>query len=376
MRISGKHMTKHTRVEIRHHRERLEGALLQVVEEMKHLGYEGYRLDTLQHEIHDTIWEYTCNGGKRFRPLLFIAGYKAYAQSVDEQVYKAAISIELLHDFVLIHDDIIDNADMRRGKPSLQRYLEMAPGVESERARSEAFALVAGDMVYTCALHTFLGVHKDPTRVVKALRELTSAGVHTAMGQLHEMSLTKKSIGAVSEEEIFDVYDRKTSFYSFAAPLAAGALLAGASYADARALSRGAIELGRGFQIYDDLIDLMALSQNTGKDGGGDFTDGVRTIPIVRLFHECGEDEREWLRAHYASGALQEEDIARIQRMLKQHGISAQLEQQASQLYENALSQVKQVIQSDDAFDMILQLMFKIFDTHMQLLHTHERSTT
>lgn len=369
-------MNTHARVEIRHHRERLEGALLQVVEEMKHLGYEGCRLDALQQEILDTIWEYTCNQGKRFRPLLFIAGYRSYAQCVDEQVYKAAISIELLHDFVLIHDDIIDNADMRRGKPSLQRYLEMTAGVDAESARSDAFALVAGDMVYTCALQVFLGVHKEPTRVVQALRELTTAGIHTAMGQLHEMSLTKKSIDAVTRQEIYDVYDRKTSYYSFAAPLSAGALLAGASYADARALSRGAIELGRGFQVYDDLIDLMAMSQHTGKDGGGDFTDGVRTVPIVCLFHECSEKEREWLRAHYASGSLQEGDVAKIRMMLKQYGIPARLEQEASQLYENALAQVKQVIPSQDAFDMILQLMFKIFDGHMQLLHTHEESTS
>jgi geranylgeranyl pyrophosphate synthase len=364
--------TTYTHVEIRHHQERLECALEQVMQEMKTLSGEGERLDAVQSDILDTIRDHIGHQGKRLRPLVFIAGYKAYTTHIDEQVYRAAISIELLHDFILVHDDIVDNADMRRGHPSLQRYLEMTVGTDAARARSDAFALVAGDLIYTCAMHTFLGIDADAGRVTRALRELTRAGIHTAMGQFHEMSLIRRGIDTVEEEEVFSVYERKTAQYSFAAPLAAGAILGGAPHEDVDALRRSAVGLGRGFQLYDDLIDCLAQPEDTGKDAMGDLFDGVKTIPLVRLYRQATEEQRQWLARREGTRTLNDEDARRLQRMLYEYGIPSRLEQEATKLYEDALDEIKDVLPSRDAFSLLLRLMFSLFGTHMRYLHQEE----
>lgn len=205
-------------------------------------------------------------GGKRVRPKLVILAHRACGGSGLEGVVDAAAGVELVHAASLVHDDIIDEADLRRGTWSLHRKYGTAE------------ALVAGDFLFT---RGFAAVGSLDAPVVETLSE---ASTRLAEGEVRE--LRGGGPGSVSPEEYRAVARRKT-----AAPIEgaarAGALLAGASEAEVEALGRYGREMGLAFQIRDDLLDVEADASATGKSTGLDADRGVGALPLV-LHREAG----------------------------------------------------------------------------------------
>lgn len=205
-------------------------------------------------------------GGKRLRPKLVILANRVCGGSGLDGVVGAAAGVELVHAASLVHDDIIDEADLRRGTWSLHRKY----GVPE--------ALVAGDFLFT---RGFAAVGSLSSEVVEALSE---ASTRLAEGEVRE--LRSGGPGSVSPEEYRAVARRKT-----AAPIEgaarAGALLAGAPDGQVEALARYGREMGLAFQIRDDLLDVEADAAATGKSTGLDADQGVGALPLV-LHREAG----------------------------------------------------------------------------------------
>ena len=113
---------------------------------------------------------------------MFVVGYLGFAKKPARNLYASALAIELLHDFMLVHDDIIDKSDTRRGKPSLHQvlnhYLKDPP--EAIKFNGQDLAIVLGDIVYALAIHAFLSIKENPQRKDQALRKLIEATVYTA----------------------------------------------------------------------------------------------------------------------------------------------------------------------------------------------------
>lgn len=204
-------------------------------------------------------------GGKRLRPSALLFAAEAVGGK-PEDVLPAAVAVELVHNFTLIHDDIMDEADLRRGLTTVHRKW----GVPR--------AIIAGDALYSKAFEILSCTKSEPGRLVESLELLSKTCTDICEGQWMDMDFqTRKD---VKEEEYMRMVEKKTAVL-FATALKLGAMLSGATREHVRALWDFGRLTGVGFQIYDDVIDLITPEEILGKAQGGDIIEGKRTLIII-----------------------------------------------------------------------------------------------
>ncbi len=146
--------------------------------------------------------------GKRLRPILFCVGYLGFAKKKAAGLYTSALSIELLHDFLIIHDDIIDKADLRRGEPSMHKkfegYLLNKRGV---KFNGQDLSLVLGDVMYAMAVHAFLAIKEAPKRKEAALKNFIKVTIYTGTGEFVELINGIEDLSSIAKKSIYRVYD-------------------------------------------------------------------------------------------------------------------------------------------------------------------------
>lgn len=280
-----------------------------------------YNLDAVSPALYDCIKEYAFRDGKRIRSVLFVIGYMGFADRAAPNFYLSASSLELFHTFILIHDDIIDHSKSRRGKPSLHvKFDSLLKNFGNGRVKGEDLSLVVGDILYSMAIHSFLSVQENHLRKENALRKILETAFYTGNGQLVELINGMKKIGDVSLRTIYRTYDLKTAAYSFAGPLTAGAILAGAKGTVIKSLFDAGIKLGRAFQIKDDLMDLFSETSISGKDLFRDITEAKKTLLIWHAYRNGTKAERNFWNEIFSSGSLSTKNADRVRSILSERG--------------------------------------------------------
>ncbi len=249
---------------------------------------------------------YTLRPAKRLRPALVVAGYcLARGRAVvPSGLWRFAAGLELLHTFLLIHDDVADQAELRRGAPSLHRLL--APG----RA-GEDLAVVMGDHLFARALEAMLG--SGLPGVASVVQYYLGVCRHTAAGQYLDLDLGRAPLSQVTLFQALRVARLKTARYGFSAPLVCGALLGGASAELAEGVERVGRHVGLAYQLRDDLLGLFGDSRVAGKATDGDFLQGKRTFPVLAAYARASEAERAELEALWAL-PVERKDAAALAR--------------------------------------------------------------
>lgn len=210
------------------------------------------------------------SGGKRVRPaLLILANCSVGGSGRDKNVIRMATVMEMLHTATLVHDDIIDNANVRRNRTSINARF------------GNHTAVLMGDWLYMSAFHTSL-----EERSLEILDILTRLTRKMTEGELIQMTL----IGSLSitENDYFDILRRKTA-YLFSACCEIGAILGGASREEQSALANYGMELGVAFQLSDDILDLTSDAEKLGKAAGTDLLEGKLTLPLISLLQKQPE---------------------------------------------------------------------------------------
>lgn len=240
------------------------------------------------------------SGGKRVRPaLLILANYSVGGNAKSENVIRLATVMEMLHTATLVHDDIIDNADLRRNRPSVNARF------------GNQTAVLMGDWLYMSAFETSL--RERSLRILDILTRLTRKMTEGELLQLTSLGSTE-----ISEETYFDILRRKTA-YLFSTCCEIGAILGGATTQAAGALRDYGLNLGIAFQLADDLLDFTSDTSVLGKASGADLAEGKLTLPLILLRNKRPEIV-EALRTVMCDG-----NYARISRdhlldMLKRDG--------------------------------------------------------
>ncbi|MBD3246235.1 MAG: hypothetical protein GF333_04420 [Candidatus Omnitrophica bacterium] len=280
-----------------------------------------YRLKKASPLLSRSITEFVTRPGKRVRPILFLAGYKGFTRRRPKGLYTSALCVEFLHDFMLIHDDIIDKSSTRRGKPSmhmkLNRHLRNLKGL---KFNGQDLAIVIGDVIYAMGIDAFLAVHEDPTRKERALRKFIHAAVYTGSGEFIELVQGIKPIDRITKEEIYRIYDYKTAYYTFSCPLSAGAILAGASSVQTDILFRFGQYLGRAFQIKDDIIGIFADEKKIGKSTLTDLQEAKKTLLIWHAYRNSGASGKKEIRDVFEKKKVTAADLKRIRLVMEESG--------------------------------------------------------
>jgi geranylgeranyl diphosphate synthase type I len=296
-----------------------------------------YPLKSLSPLLFKSITEFLSRKGKRVRPLLFTVGYLGFAKKAAPGLYRSAISLELLHDFLLVHDDIIDKSQTRRGKPSMHALMnKYLAGKKKLKFSGEDLAIVVGDVMYAMALHAFLAIKEDKQRKEKALEKLIEAALYTGSGEFIELIYGIKNIAEISQRDIYKIYDFKTAVYTFASPLAMGAILAGASQSQADKLFEYGICLGRAFQIKDDIIGMFTDETEIGKSNLTDLQEAKKTLLIWYAYHKSGNKDKSVIRKILSKRNIGRADLEKIRKIVLNSGALSYAKKEISALLKKA----------------------------------------
>jgi len=243
--------------------------------------------------LSSNIRRFLANKGKRVRPVIFVLSYLGFSRKPAPKFYTSAASLEIMHNFMLIHDDIIDNSDLRRNRPSMHKMLDRyLAKYKNAKFSGKELAIAVGDILYAASINAFLAIEENPLRKEAALKKLTEAAVFTGLGESVELISTLKGIEKITKEEIFKIYDLKTAHYTFCLPLTLGAILAGAGQSERDKLQQYGLNLGRAYQIKDDILDL--LGQKTAKLGSplpGDLQETKNTFLLWLAYKRSGRQK-------------------------------------------------------------------------------------
>lgn len=274
---------------------------------------KAYSLSKISPALLENIREFISRRGKRARPILFAIGYLGFAGKPASGLWRSAVSIELLHDFMLVHDDIIDKSATRRGRPSMHAMLDKhLSRYKKLKFSGQDLAIVAGDVLFAMAMHSFLSIKEEPRRKEAALKKLIEAAFYTGSGEFLELLSGARGIGSIRIADIYKIYDLKTANYTFAAPLAIGATLAGADKTQVEKIFNYGIYLGRAFQIKDDYTGLFSEEAEIGKSNLTDLQEGKKTILIWHAYNHCGSENQKTINSILSKKKVTRKDLLRM----------------------------------------------------------------
>jgi octaprenyl-diphosphate synthase len=239
------------------------------------------------------------SGGKRVRPAVLLMAARLCGYTGPRAVLNAAV-VEFIHTATLVHDDIIDDAEVRRGQKAVH-----------SRWGSDVTVL-AGDFLYIKSMA--MALTQDTLDVVRLLCDVTLRMIE---GELYQ--LTKNGVIDISEDEHFEIIRRKTA-YLFAGCAEIGAMLGEAGQDKALALREYGFNLGVMFQLVDDLLDFTGDAANIGKPVGGDLREGKITLPIIHLLRHGGDQASALVHRVVRERDVTQEEWTRLRALLGEHG--------------------------------------------------------
>jgi len=264
--------------------------------------------------------------GKKIRPVLCLMGYELFKSELNDDVFNTALSFEMFHNFTLIHDDIMDNSPIRRGKPSV--FKKFGP----------VAAILSGDVMNICAYET-LGKVQDDAALVKLLRLFNKTAKEICEGQQLDMDF--EQMNTVPLQDYIQMIYLKTSIL-LAACLKAGGILGGASVHNQNALFEFGINLGIAFQIQDDYLDTFGTEKVIGKKPGGDIRCNKKTALMILLRQALGET---FDQNYQPLLSLEEaEKVEKVTELYKNNQVeqsTKELVQKYTQLAYNSLEQIE-----------------------------------
>ncbi len=321
---------------------------------------ERYAYGPLFEPIYRDLSSFVLRRGKRIRPLLFLASYRIFGGCLpldSPPVLQAATSLELLHTFILIHDDIIDRSETRRGLPTFHKLMEALLGKLTDRERmGQNLAVVLGDMLFALAIDTLATAEFPPGPRDLAQRRLLQYVTDTGCGETFDILLGVRDISRVTEPEIEQMYDLKTTRYTFEAPLVLGALLSGADHQLVHEVAMVAEPLGLAFQMQNDLqefshFDPLDRAMQT------DLLEGKKTL-LLRLAYERLEPmDRSFLQLCLQAPSVKDSSIIKIKELVDKSGAVTVLQERQQQLLVKAGNLLRALAFSDEQRAGIHEIM-------------------
>jgi geranylgeranyl diphosphate synthase, type I len=283
-------------------------------------------------------------GGKRLRAQLILAAHQAHGGSVPRAAAGVAAAVELFQTAALIHDDVLDAAQTRRGRPTIHRLLADDHAQRAWNGDAEHFglsgAILAGDLALMASYRALASGLEDLPRaqatIVSALyadmAELCTAG------QYLDMRLAAEPLDVIAQrdDQILAMMRSKTASYTAEFPLALGAACASASPDAIAAMRAVGVPLGIAFQLRDDILGLVGSPETTGKPAGDDVREGKRTLLIAHAWLSASDRERSHIRAALGSASASAKELAAAVEAIVATGAVENVERHIAHLVDEA----------------------------------------
>lgn len=258
-------------------------------------------------------------GGKRIRPVLMLLSYNLFKED-PETILMPACALETYHNYTLLHDDLMDNADLRRGHETVHKKWNANT------------AILSGDSMLVLAYQRMQQCSSDKMAEVLAL--FTETALEIGEGQEYDMAFEHRD--DVSEEEYIEMIRLKTSVL-LACALKIGAILAGASKEDADNLYRFGEQIGLAFQLQDDFLDVYGDTRVFGKAIGGDITSNKKTFMLINALNHANDEQRRQLESWIGATEFdRDEKVAVVTRLYNEIGIDRMAQDKIAYYFEQS----------------------------------------
>jgi geranylgeranyl diphosphate synthase type II len=279
--------------------------------------------------------------GKRIRPLLLLMSCDLFGGDVAEAL-KPAFAMEVFHNFTLVHDDIMDQADIRRGEPTVHIKYGVNAGI------------LAGDVMLAYAYKNLCSASAD--KVPTILEVFNKTAIEIFEGQQMDMDFEKRT--DVAEVEYLKMVEYKTSVL-LACSLQLGAVLAGTTDADQQLIYEFGLNLGLSFQITDDYLDAFGEADKVGKRIGGDILNNKKTYLFVTALNNASNAQKQQL-LQLIDEKDEEKKIAEVKHLFNETGATQKTLDKANELYSQAIMSLQKITLSDTAKQPLLELAEQI----------------
>ena len=294
--------------------------------------------------LYTPLLEFSRNGGKRHRPLICFAACLAVGGDASLAL-SAAAAIEHFHTAALIHDDIADEAELRRGEPCL--YITQGTGL----------AINMGDLGLQLVNGT---VAKDPnlddTTKIRVLNELIDMTRRTIEGQALDIGWARDGRYDIAPEDYLVMATCKTAHYSGAVPLAIGAIIGGGTETQIEGLRNYGLDTGLAFQIQDDLLNLVGKTESTKKGFRDDITEGKRTLVVVHALQNLGDADRARLIEILSSHTKDPDELEEAVGIMQKSGSIDYARSYAENLTSIAKNRLIDMIDPSPARDLLISM--------------------
>ena len=297
-------------------------------------------IDPALADLGDAIEAFVLGGGKRLRPAFAYWGYRGAGGVDDDAVVAAVAALELVQASALIHDDLMDRSDTRRGEPAIHRRFETQHTVAGWRGGSAAFgdsaAVLVGDLVLVWSDELLHASGVEPADLARARVVFDDMRTEVTVGQY--LDVLTQATGDTSVERAGKVARYKSAKYTVERPLLLGAALAGATPALAASYSAFGLPLGEAFQLRDDVLGVFGDPERTGKPAGDDLREGKRTYLVASAFAALDEPARSELDAGLGDQSLDDDAVARLRTLIHGSGALDRTEERITALTGAALT--------------------------------------
>lgn len=321
---------------------------------------DAWKKDKLIAEALEHTKTIALSGGKRIRGALLYWAYFGVGGKEKKKILKVAAAIELVHLFLLVHDDIIDRGELRHNKATLHKMLEKKyrKNISANDVGhfGESIAIIVGDMLHAIANKIVLETGLPLKETVCALLQLQKIVTTTIIGQSQDIAIEYKN--NATQEDVLAMYENKTARYTFEGPLHVGAMLAGCDNKKTlSSLSSYAIPLGIAFQIQDDILGVFGNEQKIGKSVASDIEEGKQSLLVVKARQLASIAQKKELNAILGKKNLNKKEIRVFQDILKSTGALAYAEDLAMQYLDKGKQEIEKAIILPEAKEFYISLV-------------------
>lgn len=299
-----------------------------------------------------------CSGGKKVRGSLIQLGYLSVGGKNLKEITKTSIAMDIIHSGLLMHDDIMDRDEMRRGEKTIhlkyqgfhQKFL--SKGDQEHYGLSMAIDL--GDIGFTLCFELLARSQLPNENKIKAIEFLSQTLLRTAVGQ--GLDVTYELTESISEDDVMRVHLNKSAYYTISGPLSVGALLAGADKKTLEAIKNYGNPVGIAFQLRDDELGLFSNEETLGKPIGSDIRQGKITVLRVKALENANPEERKFLGYAYGNRDLTDKEISRVREITKKTGALEYSQKLSRKLVEKGKKFVPKITSDPEHQDTLVNM--------------------